>query len=118
VDLQRPPNNQRRFWDPMRASSLHDLIYTGYVSVPHVLLMTLCERWHTEISSFHLPVGEMSITLDDVACLLHIPIEGRMLDHPKKVSQVTTAELMVAHFGVPQTVVVKACKDEYGAYIG
>jgi hypothetical protein len=24
----------------------------------------------------------------------------------------------VAHFGVPQTVVVKACKDEYGAYIG
>jgi len=86
--------------------------------VPHALLMDLCERWHTEASSFHLPVREMSITLNDVACLLHIPIERQMLDHPKKVSQVTGAELMVAHLGVPQTVAMKTCKDEYGAYIG
>jgi len=63
--------------------------------------MDLCERWHTETSSFHLYVREMSITLNDVACLLHIPIERKMLDHPKKVSQVTGAELMVAHLGVP-----------------
>jgi len=59
----------------------------------------------------------MNITLDNVACLLHIPIEGRMLNHPKKVSQVYGVELMVAHLGVPHTVAVKNCKDEYNAYI-
>jgi len=100
------------------SNGLHDLIYIGYTNVPHALLMALYERWHTETNSFHLSIGEMSITLDDVACLLHIPIEGRMLDHPKKVSQVTGAELMVVHLGVPRTVAVKTCKDEYGACIG
>ena len=34
---------------------------------------------HEETISFHLPVGEMTITLDDVACLLGILITGRLL---------------------------------------
>ena len=34
------------------------------------------ERWHRETSSFHLPVGEVTIMLDDVASLLHLPIIG------------------------------------------
>jgi len=34
------------------------------------------ERWHKETSRFHLPVGEVTITLDDVASLLHLPIIG------------------------------------------
>jgi len=32
------------------------------------------ERWHKETGSFHLSVGEVTITLDDVASLLHLPI--------------------------------------------
>ena len=34
------------------------------------------ERWHKETSNFHLPVGELTITLDDMAYLLHLPIIG------------------------------------------
>ena len=33
------------------------------------------------MSSFHIPIDEMSITLDDVSCLLHLPIRGKLLDH-------------------------------------
>jgi len=84
LDLRRPHDNQKWFWDPMRASGLHDFIYIGYVNVPHALFMTLCERWHTETSSFHLPVGEMTIILDDVACLLHIPIKGDHVEPSKE----------------------------------
>ncbi|XP_028246744.1 protein MAIN-LIKE 1-like [Glycine soja] len=40
------------------------------------LISAFMERWHRETSSFHLPVGEVSITLDDVASLLHLLIVG------------------------------------------
>ncbi|KAL5128740.1 hypothetical protein HKD37_14G040928 [Glycine soja] len=34
------------------------------------------EHWHNETSSFHLPIREVTITLDDVTSLLHLPIVG------------------------------------------
>jgi len=46
LSLGRPNNNQRWFWDPLRESGLHDLVFLGYATVPHALLMTLYERWH------------------------------------------------------------------------
>ena len=36
------------------------------------LLSAFVERWHRETSSFHLPVGELTITLDNVSSLLHL----------------------------------------------
>jgi len=47
LELQRPYHNKNWFWDPLRMSGLHNLIYTSYANVIHALLMTLCERWHT-----------------------------------------------------------------------
>ncbi|KAL5147267.1 Protein MAIN-LIKE 1 [Glycine soja] len=40
------------------------------------LLSSFVERWHRETCSFHLPVGEVMITLDDVSSLLHFPVVG------------------------------------------
>ncbi|KAH1203723.1 Protein MAINTENANCE OF MERISTEMS [Glycine max] len=40
------------------------------------LLSMYVERWHRETSSFHLPMGELTITLDDVSSLLHLPVVG------------------------------------------
>jgi len=40
------------------------------------LLSSFVEWWHRETSSFHLPVGELTITLDDVSSLLHLPVVG------------------------------------------
>nr|ABD32773.1 hypothetical protein MtrDRAFT_AC151522g16v2 [Medicago truncatula] len=72
LSLGRPNGNQDWFWDPLRESGLHDLVYLGYATVPHALLMTLCERWHPETSTFHMPLRKMTVTLDDVACLTHL----------------------------------------------
>ncbi|KAJ1434373.1 Aminotransferase-like, plant mobile domain [Sesbania bispinosa] len=44
------------------------------------------ERWHRETSSFHFPVGEMTITLDDVSTLLHLPDDKQLLVSALKVS--------------------------------
>ncbi|KAH1229084.1 Protein MAIN-LIKE 1 [Glycine max] len=38
------------------------------------LISGFAKRWHKETSSFHLSVGEVTITLDDVVSLLHLPI--------------------------------------------
>jgi len=67
----------------VKASGLHDILYTRYMSVIHAMIRALCERWYTETSSFHLSVGEMMITLDEVANLLHLPIEGCMMDYDR-----------------------------------
>ena len=42
------------------------------------LLSLFVERWYREASSFHLPVGEVTITLDDVASLLYLPVVGNL----------------------------------------
>jgi len=44
------------------------------------LISSFIERWHRETSSFHLSMGEVSITLDDVASLPHLPIVGAFHD--------------------------------------
>ncbi|KAL5193461.1 Protein MAIN-LIKE 2 [Glycine soja] len=42
------------------------------------LISAFVERWHSETSTFHLPVGELTITLDDVSSILHLPITGAL----------------------------------------
>ncbi|XP_052728518.1 protein MAIN-LIKE 1-like [Vigna angularis] len=61
-------------------SSLMPLTGICYDYVDNGLLLRFIERWHFETSSFHLPIGEMSITLDDVSTLLHLPVMGQMCD--------------------------------------
>ena len=41
------------------------------------LLVALLDRWRPETHTFHLPVGEMTHTLQDVAMLLGLPCAGR-----------------------------------------
>ena len=41
------------------------------------LLTALLDRWHPETHTFHLPVVEMILTLQDVAMLLGLPRAGR-----------------------------------------
>ena len=42
-------------------------------------ISSFVERWHQETSTFHLPVGEVSIMLDDVVSLLHLSIVGAFM---------------------------------------
>ena len=65
-DLDTLEEGLRWFWAPVEASGLQGLIYTGLSSVTYAMIRALCERWHTETNTFHLPVREMMITLDDV----------------------------------------------------
>ncbi|KAG6532573.1 hypothetical protein ZIOFF_006422 [Zingiber officinale] len=48
----------------------------GYRRIDGALITALLERWRPETHSFHMPEGEMTVTLQDVAVLLGLPIHG------------------------------------------
>ncbi|KAH1225702.1 Protein MAIN-LIKE 1 [Glycine max] len=58
------------------ATGLSPLIGCSVVTDDPGLISAFVERWHRETSTFHLPVGELIITLDDVSSLLYLPTSG------------------------------------------
>ena len=60
------------------ATGLSPLIRCSVITTDPGLISAFVERWHRETSTFHLPVGELTITLDDVASLLHLPITSTL----------------------------------------
>ncbi|XP_048544782.1 protein MAIN-LIKE 1-like [Triticum urartu] len=42
-------------------------------------ITALTDRWRPEMHSFHLALGEMTVTLEDIAMISGLPIEGRAL---------------------------------------
>ncbi|KAJ1435828.1 Aminotransferase-like, plant mobile domain [Sesbania bispinosa] len=69
--------------------------------IDRCLVSAFMERWHRETSNFHLPVGEMTITLDDVFTLLLLPVIGRLLSLPAlgkdEGKQLLVSALKVSH---------------------
>ncbi|XP_073225403.1 uncharacterized protein [Cicer arietinum] len=60
----------------VKSSGLYSLLKCSYEMIDKGIISAFVERWHRDTNSFHLPIGEMTITLDDVSSLLHIPITG------------------------------------------
>uniref|UniRef100_A0A1S2Z8T4 Protein MAIN-LIKE 1-like n=1 Tax=Cicer arietinum TaxID=3827 RepID=A0A1S2Z8T4_CICAR len=60
----------------VKSSGLYPLLKCSYEMIDKCLISAFFERWHRDTNNFHLPIGEMTITLDDVSSLLHIPITG------------------------------------------
>ena len=61
----------------VKFSDLTGFVGTSYDPMDKRLLCAFVERWHIETNSFHLPIRELTITLDDVSNLLHLPIIGQ-----------------------------------------
>jgi len=76
------------------ATGLSPLIGCSVVTGDSGLIYALVERWHGETSSFHLPVGELTITLDDVSSLLYLSITGALHNFKPLVVEETVILLM------------------------
>ncbi|KAL8489494.1 hypothetical protein ACS0TY_025406 [Phlomoides rotata] len=48
----------------------------GFYRLDHHLITALVERWHPETHTFHFPVGEVTVTLQDVAIIWGLYVEG------------------------------------------
>ena len=116
LSLPLPVDDNLWFCELVNTSGLRLLLLTRYESISHGLVCVRTERWHEETSSFHLSVGEMTITLDDVACLLDILIAGRIIEE-EDLDHEHGVELMVNHLLFPVEEAVEQVSNNYGAHV-
>ncbi|RYR24260.1 hypothetical protein Ahy_B02g057750 [Arachis hypogaea] len=69
-------------WNPMvenylRATGFFHVSRIGIIRGFHPMLAALVERWRPETHSFVLPIGEVTVTLEDVAHIFGLPIDGK-----------------------------------------
>ncbi|CAN6362460.1 unnamed protein product [Urochloa humidicola] len=72
-------------WDDRYASYLNRagflplamLVKDGLPKMDNAALTALIDRWRPETHTFHLPAGEMTVTLQDVSMLFGLRIDGR-----------------------------------------
>ncbi|KAK9998527.1 hypothetical protein SO802_018130 [Lithocarpus litseifolius] len=67
--------------DPRIAAYITDAGLDGLLRVPnididHALITALVERWRPKTHTFHLPHGEMTITLHDMEVIMGVPVVG------------------------------------------
>ncbi|XP_019460004.1 PREDICTED: serine/threonine-protein phosphatase 7 long form homolog [Lupinus angustifolius] len=63
----------------IRNTAFGNLLTLGAVEINNHLLLALIERWRPETHIFHFPCGEATVTLENVAYQLGIPIEGEVV---------------------------------------
>ena len=60
----------------LRQTGLQRLVEVKNVQVDKHFISALVERWRPETHTFHFPYGECTVTLEDVALLFGLPIDG------------------------------------------
>ncbi|XP_058782830.1 protein MAIN-LIKE 1-like [Vicia villosa] len=78
--------------------------------------MTFAERWHPETSLFHLSHGEVTITLEDVTCLMHIPIRGILFGHGRLTKE-EAREMLIEELGVDLKDALEEVERTCGAHV-
>ncbi|KAK9998193.1 hypothetical protein SO802_017796 [Lithocarpus litseifolius] len=68
-----------RVVDIIKALGLEGLLRLPGREIDHGLITALVERWRPKTHTFHMPYGEVTITLQDVEVLLRLPVDGEAI---------------------------------------
>ncbi|QHO15407.1 uncharacterized protein DS421_10g294660 [Arachis hypogaea] len=72
-----PPDRYNdRVEEHLRLTGFYHASQIGVVQCQKALVNALIERWHPDTHTFHLPIGECAVTLEDVALILGLPTDG------------------------------------------
>src|ERR1051325_11252299 len=63
-------------------ASFEDVIKISNCTIDSKFILAMCKRWRLETHTFHLPVGECTVTLEDVYMLMGLPINGKAVNGP------------------------------------
>ncbi|KAL3637547.1 hypothetical protein CASFOL_018715 [Castilleja foliolosa] len=67
-----PPRVQQT----MLRAGFYGVYKAGRIRLDHALITALVERWRPETHTFHLPIGETTVTLQDISVLWGLPVDG------------------------------------------
>ncbi|XP_028061484.1 protein MAIN-LIKE 1-like [Camellia sinensis] len=96
-------DNNTRFKAIIEQSRLSQLARCTYRFINKLLISSFVERWQPETNTFHMTVGEMTLTLDDVGNILGLPIVGRSVSVPD-VTDHHGVTLLVSGLGITKRV--------------
>ncbi|QHO38051.1 uncharacterized protein DS421_4g116970 [Arachis hypogaea] len=72
-----PPDQYNdRAEEHLRITGFYHVSQIGIVQCQKALVNALIERWYPDTHTFHLPIGECAVTLEDVALILGLPTDG------------------------------------------
>ena len=77
--IPRAPRLHPRIVSFIKRAGLYGLYTLGFIQLDWALITALVERWQTETHIFHLPYGEMTITLENVEVLLGLKVDRKPL---------------------------------------
>ena len=88
--------------DPQIARYITEAGFEGLFKVPnlevdHALITALVERWRPKMHTFHLPHGEMGITLQDIEVMLGVCVDGLPITRVVKMDWPTLCHQLLGH---------------------
>ncbi|KAL0324315.1 UNVERIFIED_CONTAM: Serine/threonine-protein phosphatase 7 long form [Sesamum calycinum] len=73
--IQKAPRHPRVL-QLLYEMGFYGVLRCGHIEIDNHLITALVERWRPETHTFHFPVGEATVTLQDIALLWGLPIAG------------------------------------------
>jgi len=98
------------------ASGLLPLCDILYEYIDLGLVLDFVERWHPETNTFPLPIGEMTITLDDVWSLLHVSINGNFCS-TENLEYEDSVQILTTFHGVDRAMACVELNQSRGAQV-
>ncbi|KAM0958032.1 hypothetical protein ACFX13_023777 [Malus domestica] len=108
--------NNNTFRKYITESCLLPLLECTYRIVDKIVVSAFVERWQPETNTFHLPFGEMTITLDDVSNLIGVPITGKAISLQAD-DVMSNHELLVELLGVNDEEATEALSEFNEEYV-
>ncbi|QHO46802.1 uncharacterized protein DS421_6g190780 [Arachis hypogaea] len=84
----------------LRETGFYYVSQIGVVQCQSALVNALIERWRPETHTFHFPIGECYVTLEDVAVIFGLPTNGLPVTGPTMSSYEALEVECLHHFGV------------------
>ncbi|XP_020971913.1 serine/threonine-protein phosphatase 7 long form homolog [Arachis ipaensis] len=84
----------------LRETGFYYVSQIGVVQCQSALINALIERWRPETHTFHFPIGECSMTLEEVAVIFGLPTNGLPVTGPTMSSYEALEVECLHHFGV------------------
>ncbi|KAI3854499.1 hypothetical protein MKX03_033406 [Papaver bracteatum] len=64
----------------VKKSGLYSLIEYGHDKIDRALINAFRERWYPETNTYHLPFGEMTVTIEDVERITRLDAKGEVVE--------------------------------------